>query len=153
MTLKNQKRISAQLLGAGVSRVWFDPNRLNEIKEAITKADIRALIRDLAIQAKPKTGISRFRARKRMLQKSKGRRKGAGSRKGKRSSRAPRKIGWIISIRAQRQLLRHLKEKKAITQATYRLMYKKTKSGLFRSIRHIKLYLEENNLLLKHEKK
>ncbi len=153
MNLKNQKRIAAQLLKIGRSRVWFDSNRLNEIKEAITKADVKALIRDLAIQAKPITGISRFRARKIKKQRLKGRRKGTGSRKGKASSRVPRKKSWITSIRAQRLLLKHLKDKGVITLQTYRSVYKKSKSGFFRSKRHVKLYLEENNLLLKNEKK
>ena len=71
MNLSNKKRIAATLLKSGETRVWFDPDRLQEIKEAITKADIRKLINDLAIQAKPKTGVSRFRARKLQSRKEK----------------------------------------------------------------------------------
>ena len=88
MNLSHQRRISAKLLKIGENKVWFDPDRITEIKEAITKADIRALINDYAIQAKPKNAQSRSKARKIKKQKSKGRRKGAGSRKGKQKSPA-----------------------------------------------------------------
>ena len=33
MNLSNQKRISAKLMKVGKKRVWFDSNRLDEIKE------------------------------------------------------------------------------------------------------------------------
>ena len=75
MTLKVQKRIAGKLLKAGINRVWFDQNRLEEIKEAITRADINHLIRDKAIQAKPEKGISSFRNRKLIVQRRKGKRK------------------------------------------------------------------------------
>ncbi|MBI2419008.1 MAG: hypothetical protein HYV28_14135, partial [Ignavibacteriales bacterium] len=48
--------------------------RLDEIKEAITKIDIRNLINQGIIKGKPYVGTSRFRARKRLIQKRKGRR-------------------------------------------------------------------------------
>jgi large subunit ribosomal protein L19e len=146
MNLSNQRRISAQLLKAGENRVWFDPNRLDEVKEAITKADIRALIKDLAIQAKPETGISKFRARKLKIQKSKGRRKGMGSKKGTHKARLPKKEAWMTKIRKQREFLKMLKAKDLIETTTYRNLYRKAKGGFFRSVRHIKLYLSDYNL-------
>ena len=147
MNLGGRKRIAAQLLKCGEGRVWFDKNRLSEIKEAITKTDIRALIRDLAIQKRPEQGVSRFRARKLIVQKRKGRKKGAGSRKGKRTARLPAKRAWINRIRPQREILKRLNKEKKITPATYRSLYRKAKGGFFRSRRHIKLYLEEHKLI------
>ncbi len=147
MTLKSQKRIAAQILKAGVTRIWFDPNRLSEIKEAITKADIRSLIKDLAIQKKPSKSISSGRAKKIRVQKAKGRRKGLGSRKGTKNARRPSKRSWIINIRNQRMLLAILKQKGLITPRTFNDLYRKSKGGFFRSKRHIKLYLKENKLI------
>lgn len=147
MTLKSQKRIAAQILKTGTTRVWFDPNRLSEIKEAITKADIRSLIKDLAIQKKPSKSISGGRAKKIRFQKAKGRRKGLGSRKGTKNARRYSKRTWIINIRNQRILLTILKQKGLITSQTFRDLYRKSKGGFFRSKRHIKLYLNENKLI------
>ena len=75
MNLQTQKRIAADVLKVGSTRVFFDPARVKEIEEAITRGDIRKLLADLAIQAKPKKGNSRFRIRKNRLQRKKGRRR------------------------------------------------------------------------------
>ncbi|MFH0936168.1 MAG: 50S ribosomal protein L19e, partial [Candidatus Woesearchaeota archaeon] len=120
-----------------------------EIKEAITKSDIRGLINSNIIRAKPKHGISSFRSKKIRLQKRKGRRKGHGSRKGKKTARLSRKNAWINKIRAQRSYLKYLHDKKLISPSNYRLLYRKSKGGFFRSERHIKLYIDEHNLLNK----
>ena len=69
MMLKLQKRLAADVLGCSEKRVLFDQDRLEDIKEAITKLDIRSLIADGTIREKPIKGISRARARKTALQK------------------------------------------------------------------------------------
>lgn len=157
MKLKSQKRTAAQLLKIGRNRVWFDKERLSEIKEAITKADIRKLIKDLAIQARPSKGISGYRTKKNRLQKRKGRRQGPGSRKGTSNARLSRKKSWKERIRVQRRLLKKLREKEYLTPKVYRELYRKSKGGFFRSRRHILIYLEERGLLkkakIKKEKK
>ena len=152
MILKSQKRIAAQLLKIGRSRIKFDESRLDEIKESITKTDLRSLIGDKAISAKPKIGNSRFRARKKLTQKRKGRRTNEGKRKGKRTARLPRKTEWINKIRTQRELLTKLKTSGKITPQSYRLLYRKAKGGFFRSRRHIQIYAIERGLI-KNEKK
>ncbi|MBI2672481.1 50S ribosomal protein L19e [Candidatus Woesearchaeota archaeon] len=149
MKLKTQKRIAAKVLKCGLDRVKFDVARLNEIKEAITKSDIRRLIGMGAISLKQKHGISSYRANKIRLQKRKGKRKGPGSRKGTRHARLTRKRRWIQKVRVQRGFLRLLKEKKLITTQTNREIYTMIKGNVFRSKRHIKLFLEENKLFKK----
>ena len=62
-------------------RVKIDPSRSEEIKEAITRADVRALIKDKAIKLEQAKGISRVRAKKTQSQKAKGRRKGGEKRR------------------------------------------------------------------------
>lgn len=147
MNLKNKRRIAASALKVGRNRVWFDESRLDEIKEVITKSNIRKLINDRTIQARPERSTSRFRIRKRIMQKRKGRRKGPGSRKGSRTARLPKKITWISNVRVQRDFLKMLKSKKMITQKNFWGVYKKIKGGFFRSRRHLKLYLNEHNLI------
>ena len=151
MNLRNQRRISAQIFGVGLKRVWMDTQRLEEIKEAITKVDLISLIRSGAIQKKPQTGHSQGRTRKKKIQKSKGRQKGIGSRKGKSGARLPKKQRWMNTIRQQRALLKRLIEKDMITNVIYRDMYRKTKGGAFRSRRHLKITLEEKNMIKKHD--
>ena len=49
-------------------------------------------------------------------------------------------------IRSQRSFIKKLKENNKISNKTYRDLYNKSKGGYFRSKRHIKLYLEQNEL-------
>ncbi len=151
MKLGSQKRLAAQLLKCGERRVWFDSARLQEVKEAITKNDLRRLIKDLAIQKHQEHGVSRSRARHREGQKRKGRRQGAGAHEGSKFARLPAKRRWINKIRAQRSFLKELKTKKIIDTTTFRSLYRKSKGGFFRSRRHMKLYLEEHAVKKNHE--
>jgi len=145
-SLSIQKRLAGSVLGCSPSKIILDNERLEEIKEAITKADIRALISKGAITRKPVKGASKWRARRNRKQKVKGGKTGHGSRKGKAGARSPKKRNWINKIRAQRDLLKILKDKKVIGNTTYRMLYMKSKGGFFRSRRHIKLYITEHEL-------
>ena len=153
MKLDVQKRIVADLSG-GVSkkRVVFDETRLEEIKEAITKSDLRSLIKDKAIKVKPVHGTSRVRARLLEEQKRKGRKKGQGSRKGKSTARLPDKNKWMIKVRALKAMIKVLRDKELVTTGTYRNLYMKVKGGFFRSKRHLRLYIDEQQLIKKERK-
>jgi large subunit ribosomal protein L19e len=153
MNLSSKRRIVSDLLNVGKDRVWFDEERSEDIKSAITREDLRGLIHEGAIKIKQKQGVSRFRAKKIAKQKAKGRRKGVGSRKGKPTARLSRKETWMIKIRSLRKFLVSLRDGEVITQQTYAQMRRKAKSDLFRSKRHAKLYLEDKNLFIKKEKK
>jgi large subunit ribosomal protein L19e len=146
MNLSSKKRIAAQLLKCGEHRVKFDTSELQSIKEAITKSDIRALIKDKTIKKKKETGVSRSRARKILKQKRKGRRSGPGRKSGTHKARLPKKVEWMNKIRTIRDLLKNLREKDVINPKTYRSLYLKSKGGFFRSRRHVKLYIEEHSL-------
>src|SRR3989338_2912164 len=111
MKFTTQKRIAAQVLRVGTTKVWFSPERLSDIKEAITKSDIRALISAGAIEARKDNQQSKSRARKLKRQKNKGNKKGPGSKKGKVTARLSRKDAWVAKIRVQRKFLSELKQK------------------------------------------
>jgi len=149
MRLSSQRRLAAKVLKVGELRVQFDNSKLAEIKEAITKVDIKNLILKGLIKAKPIKGLSRYRSKKLKIQKRKGRRKGVGSREGTSNARMPRKRRWILKVRVQRGFIKLLKAKDKITNKTYRNLYQRIKGDYFRSKRHIKLYLEEHNLFKK----
>lgn len=145
--LRNQRRMAASILKCGKNRVWMDQDRLDEIAQAVTKEDIRVLIKGDAIQSKQKKGISKGRKRYVMNQKQKGRRRGHGSRKGAKYARFPRKRRWIKTIRPLRALLKELRSEGAITPTVYRRYYMKAKGGEFRSRRHLKSHLIADGVL------
>lgn len=147
MNLKTQKRMAAEILGVGEGRVWLDPERASEVSTAITKADIRQLINDGAIEAKSKESVSRGSAREKDEQKDKGRRSGPGRRKGSKGGRKPEKEEWMDKVRALREELRDLRDEGTIDSSLYRDLYKRVKGGSFRSRSHLRNYLEERGIL------
>ncbi|MBS3815246.1 MAG: 50S ribosomal protein L19e [Hadesarchaea archaeon] len=147
MNLRTQKKLAAKVLGVGVNRVWIDPDRMSEVSTAITRADIRNLVKEGAIEAKPKQSTSRSKARARKKQVEKGRRKGPGSRKGKKGARLTSKDAWKKKIRALRERLRDLRDDGKIDSSRYRELYQMAKGGTFRSRSHLNTYLEKRGIL------
>ncbi len=145
--MKNKKRLAAKILKVSPKKVKFAVDALEDIQKAITRSDMRGLIAVGKISVANKNQHSRAGARKVAAQKRKGRRRGQGSRKGTKHSIVTRKDKWISRIRAQRNLLKELRDKKLVSIQNYRMLYSKSKGGYFRNRRHIKLYLKEHNLI------
>jgi large subunit ribosomal protein L19e len=130
-------------------RIHFIPDRLPDIKEAITKEDIRSLISEGLIFKEQKKGVSRFQARHKAAQRRKGLQRGPGKRKGKKTAIVPKKQAWMAKVRVQRAFLAELKSKKLVDAIAYKNLYRKSKGGFFRNKRHIKVYIQEHNLVNK----
>jgi len=144
-----QRRLAADVMDCSPKRVRFDPGSLEEIDKAITKDDIRKLLKEGVITILPVKGNSNARLKKRQQQRRRGRRRGTGSRKGPASSRTPPKARWMAGVRAQRDLLFRLRERNKVNHEAFRMLYSKIKGGFFRSTHHIKMYCEEKGLFLK----
>ena len=142
MKVDTIKRISAEKLKIGTSRVWIDMNSVDQLTEAATRSDVYALIRRHVIQEKPKKGNSNARHKKRVIQRSKDRRRGEGSVRGTRNARFPRKVRWMKTIRALRNELSLLKEAKRIDAKTYRQYYRMIKGGSIKSRAQLRMYLK-----------
>jgi len=138
--------LAASVLNIGVNRVWIDQDRAEDIEAAITRQEIRKLVKEGAIRASPLKSVSRGRAREKAHKKRRGRRKGPGTRKGAKYSVVSRKTRWMQRIRAIRKRLRSLKERRVITVSTYRTLYRKAKGGEFKSNAEIEKYITDNNL-------
>ena len=147
MELRLQKKLASKILKVSEKKIKFDTEALSQIKEAITRSDIKALIGKNVISKKDTNEQSRVRARLRILQKRKGRRKGRGTKKGTKNARLPGKTEWTRKIRVQREFLKNLRKGKLIDSKTYKSLYMKSKGGFFRSRRHIKMFVEERSLI------
>jgi large subunit ribosomal protein L19e len=148
MQITNQRRMAADILSqregriVGVHRIWVHPDYIDQISSAVQKTDIREMIDEGIIRARPIQGTSRSRARKLASQKAKGRRRGHGSRKGSANARDPKKGRWMRTIRAQRRVLKELRGDETITPSQYRYHYRKAKGGTYRSIAHMRSNME-----------
>lgn len=126
MNLKKKKALAVKVLGVGRDRVWFNPERLAEIKEAITRQDITDLAKQNVIKIKEITGTRKKKKRKTR------RRAGKVSKKVK-----PGKRGYIIKIRKMRRYLRTARARAKIDSATYRKLRNYAKSGVIKDIKHL----------------
>lgn len=145
--LRNQRRMAASILKCGVNRVWMDHDRTDEIAKAVTKDDIRVLIRGGAVKSRQVKGISRGRKKLNAKQKEKGRRRGQGSRKGAKYARSPKKKQWIRTIRPLRTFLRSLRDDGKVGKSDYRKYYRKANGGEFRSKHHLHSHLISDGIL------
>jgi large subunit ribosomal protein L19e len=139
--------MAAELLKCGVNRVWVDPNRSEDVSDAITRADVRTLINSGAIVSRQKKGVSRGRAEFEKSQRRKGRQTGHGSRRGRKGARKPSKERWMQTIRPMRLKLKELRDTGKIDPATYRIYYLKAKGGVFKSRPHLVSHLKSEGIL------
>lgn len=144
--LKLQRRLAASILKCGENRVWIDPDRIDEVQSAITREDIKRLIKEGVIRKKSEKGTSRGRWRIKFKKRLKGRKRGPGSVKGRRTARMPRKLQWMIKIRAIRRLLRELRDAGVIDRHTYRVLYMRAKGGMFKDRSHLILHIKTEEL-------
>jgi len=143
MELDQVKRIAADVMKVGVGRVKIVS--AEEVLQAMTKDDVRALIRKGFIQKRKNKGIRRVRAKKNARQKKQRRRKARGKRKGAIGSRVKSKKVWMKGIRALRTEL--IKMKPKLKSGAYRKLYNMSKGGYFRSKSHLRMYVKERKLM------
>ncbi|MGB9577465.1 MAG: 50S ribosomal protein L19e [Candidatus Micrarchaeia archaeon] len=143
MSLYTVKRVAASILKCGESRV-----RIVDAKkagEALTRDDVRQLIREGAVIELPKKGVGRGKARFKQARREAGRRRGRGSRKGTPNAAKNAKERWMRQVRSQRKLLRKLKNE--IEASTYKKVYAMIKGNAFKNKKRLLAYLKENNAI------
>jgi len=141
LNLRSRRRLAASVLGVGEDRVIFDEGYSDLIQDAITRSTIRGLIGFGAIRAAPEKGTSRGRFRQRSERLKRGR--GAGSTKGSAHARNPRKAMWMTKVRALRWRLKVAKDRKLISEESYKALYKQVKGGQVRGVKHLQELMKE----------
>src|SRR3989344_6529805 len=130
MKLNKKKELAAKTLEVGKSRIIFEKSRLEEIKEAITRQDIRDLVAGGAIKIKPVKG-----RKKKERKKS----RSAGNIRKKVNKR---KQIYVKLTRKLRGYTRELKEQGRINREIYIILRRKIKAKMFRDKRHLQEYIK-----------
>ncbi|MDP3966337.1 MAG: 50S ribosomal protein L19e [archaeon] len=126
-----KKELAAKTLKVGKGRIKFVKLRLDEIKEAITKQDIRDLVLSGAILVKPIKG-------RRVNEKRKNK-KGPGKIKKKVNKR---KKDYVKITRKLRKHVKHLKKQGEISNEEFKKLRKEIRNKSFKSKTNLKLNIE-----------
>jgi large subunit ribosomal protein L19e len=131
MNLRNKKELASKVLKVGKNRIYFAEAHLSEIKEAITRQDIKDLYEAGAIQVKEVSGRKKIVKRKH--------RRRVGKVKLKKNTR---KQEYVIITRKLRKFLKHALKTGKVDIETYRNTRKQIRARKFRSKRHLRDSLE-----------
>mgnify|MGYP001582296220 CR=1 FL=1 len=131
MNLRKKKMLAAKTLGVGKNKISFVKSRIEEIKEAITKQDIRDLHSEGAILIRQATG------RKKILRKRKKISSGNVRKKVKE-----RKRKYIIMTRKLRRHLKEWSRKKGIPRTQTETVRKKIRNKEFKNKFNLNEYLK-----------
>mgnify|MGYP001575847887 CR=1 FL=1 len=131
MNLRNKKELAARTFGVGKKRILFIESRKDEIKEAITKQDIRDLVVNGAII------IKEIKGRKKLKRKN-NRSTGNIRKKVKK-----RKKKYVIITRKLRNYARGISSQ--IIKEEHKKIRKKIKNREFKNKIDIKKYIGELN--------
>ncbi len=130
MNLGKKKSLSARTLNIGKDRIQFIASRLEDIKQALSKADIRDLFKDGAIKIKPIKGKKKVVKRKR---------RGPGKIKKKINQR---KQEYVKSTRKLRAYVAELKKKGELNLEEVKEIRKKIRNRRFKSKAQLKIYIK-----------
>ncbi len=131
MNLSKKKKLAAKTLDVGKDRIVFLNSRLDEIKEVITKQDIRDLYKEGAIVIKEKRGRRKIKKKKRKI--------GPGKIKRKPDTR---KQNYVVVVRKLRSYTSEMKRQGKITKEEFKNIRKKIRNREFRNKANLKEYIK-----------
>lgn len=131
MNLRSKKELAAKTLGIGKERIVFVRERTAEIKEAMTKEDLRGLVEAGAIKIKPVKG--------RKINVSRKHKRGPGKIKLKVNKR---KQEYVTITKKLRAYVCELKKQGKLTPEEVKGIRKKIRNRIFKSKANLKLYVE-----------
>jgi large subunit ribosomal protein L19e len=131
MNLSKKKELASKVLGVGKNKIYFSPESLSDIKEAITKQDILSLHQEGIIMIKPKRG------RKKVVKR--------------RTKRGPGKIKFKVRHRKRdymnltrklRKYLMALRDNGTVSRENYYNARRKIRMKTFKNMSYFKDYLK-----------
>lgn len=132
MNLGKKKTLASKALKVGKERVVFLQTRLNDIKEAITKQDIKDLKKEGAIVVQNIKG-----SKKNLKRKT---RRSTGNVRKKVNKR---KQEYVVMTRKLRRIVVAMKSRGEISQEEAKDIRNKIRNRVFKTSAHLKKYVEE----------
>ncbi|MEM0074303.1 MAG: 50S ribosomal protein L19e [Candidatus Micrarchaeaceae archaeon] len=144
MTIKFAKRAAAEMLSRGESAIRIKTNALPDAEKALTRDDIRNLIKQGNIYALPKKHNLSLHGKLLRKKRAKGRKRGYGKRSGTAKARSG--MSWERKVRSQRKLLRQLRILHKLDTKAFRRFYLLVKGNSFPDKRSLLLHLSDEGI-------
>lgn len=129
-----QKRLAAKILKVGVDKVFIDSSKIEDVKKAVTRKDIKNLIKKGYIKKLPERVSFPYKKEVKRV---------------KKGSSIKKKTIRVRTVRALRKYLKELKESGKIEKNDYKKVYRWIKGGMFRSRAHMRIFLEQRGIIKK----
>ena len=138
VNLRKKRELISRILGVGANRIRFEPDKLDDVVDAITREDLRSLIKNGTIWTTKVKSTLRARAEEKLKTRRK-RGIAPGSKKGKKTARTGKKElhvkeSPINEIPPERGP----KDRNEITRDVFWSIYKKIDGGHVRSLSHLR---------------
>jgi len=137
MQLNKIRRMAAEILKVGKTKIVFSEKDKSRIAESMTKEDVRQLIKEGIVKKRKDNYHSRARARKLKEKKTKGRKRGKGKRKGTIKARTNKKKAWMKKVRSQRKKIKELKKTGKMEKGEYTKIYRMIKGNYFKGKKYV----------------
>ena len=132
MNFEKKKSLAVRTFNVGRDRIIFNSQRLDEIKEAITKQDMRDLLESGAIS------IRDIKGRKAVVRRKTRRRAGSVRKKSRNT-----KTEYVILTRKLRNYISELRSQKKLSDENFYQLRKEIRAHSFKSKAHIKERLKQ----------
>jgi large subunit ribosomal protein L19e len=148
MKLDKLKDMAGKILKKSKHKLKIRSKEYSENKEfvdkAITRNDVREIIKKKVISKDVNTGHSRGRARILLAKKKLKRKRGQGKRKGTLKARNKVSV-YNLRVRGLRKKLKELKDEDKLNGKIYSKLYLMVKGNYFRGKKHLEEYINGEN--------
>lgn len=127
MKLENKKKFAAKVLGVGNGRIILNKSRLSEIKEAMTRQDIRDLFASGAIS------VAEIKGRRKVEKRVTRRRAGSV-----RQPAVNKKRKYMITTRKLRAYVSELRKNENVTKEQFLKLRNEIRASAFKDKAHFK---------------
>jgi len=127
MKLENKKKFAANVLGVGKGRIIFNTSRLSEIKEAMTRQDVKDLFAGGAIS------IAEIKGRRKVERRVTRRRAGSV-----RQPAVNKKRKYMITTRKLRAYISELRKHEKVSEEQFSKLRNEIRASAFKDKAHFK---------------
>ncbi|MCL5117491.1 MAG: 50S ribosomal protein L19e [Candidatus Marsarchaeota archaeon] len=150
MSNKLVRRIAAQVSNKGLNKIVLKPTSMESINNALTRDDVKKLIKDGNIIIKKDLHNISFHSKVLKKKRQEGRSRGPGKKKGTKKARGF--VDYKKRIRGQRLILHELKQSSIIDNNMFKAFNRLVKGNVFQTKTSLLNHIKSKGVPISEEK-